>query len=115
MRRSSPAWLTARGAAWGMIAGATVATSAIFLDLALGEPGGVRGALLAQAAVISVPIAFATMIGVSLRAGEHPRVEAEMLALHAPEGLGFDEREHVPFPLGPSPRPTLGAADRGPT
>jgi cation/acetate symporter len=105
--------LTARGAAWGMIAGATVATGAIFLDLALGEPGGVGGALLAQPAVISVPIAFATMIGVSLRAGEHPRVEAEMLALHAPEGLGFDEREHVPFPLGSSSRPTLGASDLG--
>lgn len=94
--------LTARGAAWGMIAGATVATTGIFLDLALGEPGGVGDALLAQPAIISVPIAFATMIGVSLYAPEHPDVDAEMLALHAPEGLGFDEREQIPFPLGSS-------------
>jgi cation/acetate symporter len=82
--------LTAKGAGWGMIMGAAVATSGIFLDLALGEPSGAGGALLAQPAVISVPIAFATMIGVSLRARERPDVDAEMLALHAPEGLGLD-------------------------
>ena len=92
--------LTAKGAACGMIAGASVATTGILLDLALGEPGGAGGALLAQPAVVSVPIAFATMIGFSMRARGHPDVDAEMLALHAPEGLGFDEREHVPFPLG---------------
>jgi cation/acetate symporter len=92
--------LTARGAAWGMTTGAAVATAGIFLDLALGEPGGVYGALLAQPAVVSVPVAFAIMIGVSLRTPEPTDVEVDMLALHAPEGLGLAQREHVPFPAG---------------
>lgn len=82
--------LTARGAAWGMVAGMLVATGMIFAGLALGEPTGGALALLEQPAIVSVPIAFATMIGVSL---VDPRrvadVEQQMLALHAPEGLGL--------------------------
>jgi Na+(H+)/acetate symporter ActP len=82
--------LTARGAAAGMCAGMLVATSAIFVGLALGEPTNGALALLAQPAIASVPVAFLTMIGVSLR---DPRqivdVESQMLALHAPEGLGL--------------------------
>jgi cation/acetate symporter len=87
--------LTARGAAWGMTTGAAVATAGIFLDLALGEPSGVYGALLAQPAVVSVPVAFAIMIGVSLRTPEPADMEVDMLALHAPEGLGLAQREHA--------------------
>jgi cation/acetate symporter len=82
--------LTARGAAAGMCAGMLVATSAIFVGLALGEPTNGALALLGQPAIVSVPVAFLTMIGVSLR---DPRrvedVESQMLALHAPEGLGL--------------------------
>ena len=82
--------LTARGAAAGMCAGMLVATSAIFVGLALGEPTNGALALLGQPAIVSVPVAFLTMIGVSLT---DPRrvedVEAQMLALHAPEGLGL--------------------------
>ncbi|HEX3801543.1 MAG TPA: cation acetate symporter [Solirubrobacteraceae bacterium] len=82
--------LTARGAAAGMSAGMLVATSAIFTGLALGEPTGGALELLQQPAIGSVPVAFLTMILVSLR---DPRrvadVESEMLALHAPEGLGL--------------------------
>ena len=81
--------LTARGAAAGMCAGMLIATSVIFAGLALGEPTGGALALLQQPAIVSVPVAFLTMIGVSLR-DQHrvPDVEAQMLALHAPEGLG---------------------------
>ena len=47
-------------------------------------------ALLQQPAIVSVPVAFLTMIVVSLRDPRRiPNVEAEMLALHAPEGLGL--------------------------
>jgi Na+(H+)/acetate symporter ActP len=82
--------LTARGAAAGMVAGMLVATSAIFAGLALGEPTGGALALLEQPAIVSVPVAFLTMIGVSLR-DPHvvTDVESQMLALHAPEGLGL--------------------------
>jgi cation/acetate symporter len=81
--------LTARGAAAGMIAGMTVATALIFTGLGLGEPIAGAAALLQQPAVVSVPIAFLTMIGVSLRDPHTIDATAEMLLLHAPEGLGL--------------------------
>ena len=82
--------LTARGAAAGMLAGATLATAAIFTGLALGDAqASVAAALLAQPALITVPVAFLVMIGVSLRDPARPEAAAEMLALHAPEGLGL--------------------------
>jgi cation/acetate symporter len=94
--------LTAAGAASGMVAGAILATSGILAGLALGEPSGFAGALLAQPAIVSVPIAFLTMILVSLRAVERPSPDAEMLALHAPEGLDLPETGvRDPFVLGP--------------
>jgi len=94
--------LTAAGAACGMVAGALLATSGILVGLALGEPGGVAGALLAQPAIVSVPVAFVTMIVISLRAVEPPTPDAEMLALHAPEGLDLPETGvRDPFVLGP--------------
>ncbi len=46
--------------------------------------------MLQQPAIGSVPAAFLTMIAVSLRDPRRvPDVESEMLALHAPEGLGL--------------------------
>ncbi|HWF53575.1 MAG TPA: cation acetate symporter [Solirubrobacteraceae bacterium] len=81
--------LTARGAAAGMVAGMVIATAAILTGLAVGEPDTGAGALLAQPAVASVPIAFLTMVVVSLRDPRRLDPAAEMLALHAPEGLGL--------------------------
>jgi cation/acetate symporter len=82
--------LTARGAAAGMLAGAALATAAIFTGLALGDSqASVAAALLAQPALITVPVAFLVMIGVSLRDPARIETSAEMLALHAPEGLGL--------------------------
>ena len=51
-------------------------------------------ALLTQPAVISVPIAFAAMILGSL--GGHRSADAELLAMHAPEGLGLGVEEDEP-------------------
>lgn len=82
--------LTAKGAAVGMVVGALGATGAIVTGLALGSGTSGAGALLTQPAVLTVPLAFATMIAVSRR-GTAPRgTRASMLALHAPEGLGLD-------------------------
>lgn len=81
--------LTARGAAAGMLAGMLIATAAIFTGLALGEPTSGAAALLAQPAIGSVPVAFLAMIGVSLCDPRRFDADAEMLALHAPEGLGL--------------------------
>jgi Na+(H+)/acetate symporter ActP len=81
--------LTARGAASGMLVGAVVATGLIAWGLAIGEPVSGASALLAQPAVISVPLAFLVMVGVSM--WDPTRIDASpsMLALHAPEGLGL--------------------------
>jgi Na+(H+)/acetate symporter ActP len=99
--------LSARGAASGMIAGATVASGGIFAGLIAGDNvGGAVGALLSQPAVVSVPIAFITMVVVSLLDSADP-VDAEpvMLALHAPEGLGLEQLEREPAPPGASREP----------
>jgi cation/acetate symporter len=82
--------LTARGAACGMVLGMLTATSAIFVGLALGEPTSGALALLQQPAIVSVPIAFLVMVTVSIT--DRHRIldtDAQMLALHAPEGLGL--------------------------
>jgi cation/acetate symporter len=83
--------LTARGAIAGMAAGGLVASSGIVATLVADPSPTTLGALLAQPAVVSVPIAFVTMIGVSLRDPERPVASEEtMLALHGPEGLGLE-------------------------
>jgi Na+(H+)/acetate symporter ActP len=87
--------LTARGAAAGMLAGAGTATVAIFAGLAAGEPTAGLGPLLAQPAMLTVPIAFATMVLVSLRGLPPPGTRGHMLALHAPEGLGLEARRRA--------------------
>jgi cation/acetate symporter len=84
--------LTARGAALGMIAGAGIASAGIFAGLIAGDVGGALGALLSQPAVVSVPVAFVTMVSVSLLESPDPAdAEPAMLALHAPEGLGLEQ------------------------
>jgi Na+(H+)/acetate symporter ActP len=83
--------LTARGAIAGMAAGGLVATGGIVATLVADPAPTTLGALLAQPAVVSVPIAFLTMIGVSVRDPERPAATEEtMLALHGPEGLGLE-------------------------
>lgn len=87
--------LTTRGAVAGMAGGATSATGGILLGLAIGaDDTDVAGALLTQPALVSVPLAFATMVAVSrldLR-GTQP-TEGQLLSLHAPEGLGLRARQ----------------------
>jgi cation/acetate symporter len=96
--------LSARGAAAGMLTGAVLATAAIFTGLALGDQStSVIGALLAQPALVSVPAAFVVMIAVSLRWPAPADASAEMLALHAPEGLGLRLAEDdLDAPVAPS-------------
>ena len=72
--------LTARGATAGVVCGAVLATGAIFAGLASGSQ------LLVQPAVLTVPAAFAVMIGGSL-VDRRRGADSVMLALHAPEGL----------------------------
>jgi len=85
--------LTLAGAAAGMVAGAAAATGAIVVGLASDPDGasfaeGPVDALLAQPAAVSVPLAFAVMVAVSLRTRRPREMQAAMLALHLPDGLG---------------------------
>jgi hypothetical protein len=80
----------ARAHGEGAIAGAggAVASAGIFTTLIAGP---FDGGLPAQPAMISVPVAFATMAAVSVRDPERPRdVESQMLALHVPEEVGLE-------------------------
>jgi Na+(H+)/acetate symporter ActP len=84
--------LTAAGAAAGILLGGSLATTAIVLDLLrVGSGSGALAALLAQPAVLTVPVAFAAMVAVSLRSPLRAEgTDRHALALHAPEELGFD-------------------------
>jgi cation/acetate symporter len=82
--------LTAPGAIAGIILGGTLATTAIFLDLAHVGASGAVAAVLAQPAIVSVPVAFSTMVLVSLLRPAPSDADRHALALHAPEELGFE-------------------------
>ena len=84
--------LTARGAAAGLVCGSVLATGLIFTGLAVEGGHPTVDALLTQPAVLSVPVAFAVMVVVSLRDRRGRRAaDPELLALHAPEGLGVGD------------------------
>lgn len=77
--------LTATAAALGMLVGALVATGMIAAGLIGDLPEDTAlGAILTQPAAVSVPLAFATMVLLSLRSPAPP-VAALMAALHVPE------------------------------
>jgi Na+(H+)/acetate symporter ActP len=54
-------------------------------------PATLLGTLLAQPAIWTIPVAFGTMVVVSLLTRERvpPDVNLKMLRLHAPESLGL--------------------------
>jgi Na+(H+)/acetate symporter ActP len=89
--------LTPRGAAIGMIAGGVVAVGAILAGVASNaqSAGGALSAILTQPAIISVPVAFMSMIAVSLVTRCSTDPGPQMLALHAPEGLGLEALERA--------------------
>ena len=94
--------LTARGAACGLVVGALAATAAIFTGLVVEPDDRSLDALLTQPAVLSVPLAFATMALVSLLDRRAPRPAAiELLALHAPRGWGSASARRTWSPRGP--------------
>jgi Na+(H+)/acetate symporter ActP len=84
--------LTRAGAVAGLLAGGTLASAAVLATLLGGTPSGWTGALLAQPAAWSVPVAFAVTIGTSLatRGSLPPHVGRTMVRLHAPEDVDVD-------------------------
>jgi cation/acetate symporter len=83
--------LTSTGAAAGLLVGGGLATAAVSATLAGVDRDGWTGALLAQPAAWTVPIAFTVMVAVSLRTPHRmaPNVGRTMVRLHAPESLSI--------------------------
>ena len=77
--------LTARGAMVGISVGLLASAGVIGVDLLLGTPPGLAAILLGQPALWSVPLAFATMVAVSLGGRPPAGAAAAMLRLHLDE------------------------------
>jgi Na+(H+)/acetate symporter ActP len=90
--------LTAVGAVAGMAVGGTLSVAAVAATLVESVPSGWTGAVVAQPAAVTVPVAFATMVLVSLATARRtPRHVAQtMVRLHTPETVALDRG---PYPL----------------
>lgn len=84
--------LTARGAFAGMLVGGSAALIAIVLTLVADLPTGWPQRLVSLPAAWTVPIAFATMVLVSLARPEAPsaRLNRFLVRLHTPEAVVLD-------------------------
>jgi Na+(H+)/acetate symporter ActP len=82
--------LTAAGAIAGMSVGGALSTAAVVVGLSGHSYGGLGGAVLTQPALVTVPLAFATMVGVSLGTSRPLHVARIMVRLHTPESVVVD-------------------------
>jgi Na+(H+)/acetate symporter ActP len=84
--------LTAAGAIAGLVVGGVTSISAVALAMLGVSGGGWTAAVLAQPAACTVPLAFATMVGVSLLTRQQLPVHLArtMVRLHTPEHLSLD-------------------------
>lgn len=87
--------LTPTGAIAGLVIGGGLASGAIVATMLGFAPGGWWGALLQEPAAWSVPVAFLTMVSVSLatRARIPAGTTSWLLNVHAPESLGLSPME----------------------
>lgn len=89
--------LTPSGALAGLVVGGGLAAAAVLVTILLGPSQGWGGALLAQPAAWSMPLAFATMVVVSLLTPREipPGVRRIMVRLHTPESLDLDRGSNL--------------------
>jgi cation/acetate symporter len=90
--------LTDAGATAGLLTGGGLATAAVTATIAGVDRDGWAGALLAQPAAWTVPVAFAVMVLVSVRTPHRvaPGVARTMVRLHAPEAVALGAPAHAP-------------------
>jgi Na+(H+)/acetate symporter ActP len=93
--------LTPTGAIAGLVIGGGLASGAIVATMLGAAPSGWWGSLLAEPAAWTVPVAFATMVSVSLftPARIPAGTTSWLLAVHAPESLGLTPSENPSEPL----------------
>ncbi|MFI7632629.1 cation acetate symporter [Nonomuraea sp. NPDC049400] len=90
--------LSTTGALAGLLVGGGLACAAVLVTITAGPHDGPAGALLAQPAAWTVPIAFAVMVSVSFLTPHRvpPGVARTMVRLHAPEDLDLDRGDWRP-------------------
>ncbi len=90
--------LTWPGAVAGLLAGGGASTAAVVVTILGGPQSGWIGALLAQPAAWTMPLAFVVMIAVSLATQQHlaPGVNRTMVRLHTPENLDLNRGDWDP-------------------
>ena len=88
--------LTARGAVAGMVVGGGLSATAVAMTMFGSSLPGWPGAVLAQPALVTVPAAFAVMVGVSLVTSRPLHVSRTMVRLHTPEHLVLDRGSYHP-------------------
>ena len=90
--------LTATGAVAGLVVGGTLSASAVLAVMLDLRPHGWAGAVVAQPAMVTVPLAFATMIGASvLTRGRLPaHLGRTMVRLHTPEDVNLNRGTYDP-------------------
>ncbi|GGS70228.1 cation acetate symporter [Planobispora rosea] len=90
--------LTSAGATAGLLTGGGLACAAVLTTIGGGPHTGLTGALLAQPAAWTVPIAFTVMVVVSLLTPGRipPGVARTMVRLHTPENLNLDRGDWRP-------------------
>jgi cation/acetate symporter len=88
--------LTAAGAVVGLAAGGTLSAAAVISTMFGAAPAGWWGAVLAQPALLTVPIAFVAMIAVSLLTTPPMQVSRTMVRLHTPEHLVLNRGSYDP-------------------
>jgi len=90
--------LTAPGAVAGLSVGGLLSASAVLTVMLGGSPTGWLGAVVTQPALVSVPAAFASMIGVSLLTRAHlpAHLARTLVRLHTPEDLDLDRGSYHP-------------------
>jgi Na+(H+)/acetate symporter ActP len=88
--------LTARGVVAGLVAGGSLSTTGVLATMFGANPGGWTGAVLTQPALVTVPVAFAVMVAVSLVTARPLQVSRTMVRLHTPEHLTLDRGSYHP-------------------
>lgn len=90
--------LTARGAIAGLLVGGGTSSAAVVLVMSGVNPTGWWGAVATQPALVTVPLAFLTMIGGSLltRDRRPAHVVRTMVRLHTPEDIELDRGPYHP-------------------
>jgi cation/acetate symporter len=90
--------LTAVGAIVGLLAGGLTSGAAVLVTMLGGSPAGALGAVVAQPAMVTVPLAFVVMVAGSMLSRHQvpAHVGRIMVRLHTPEHLVLDRGTYSP-------------------